>query len=534
MRKLLVLTLVVAAIAPLEALALTTADDTLAYVAMPLAVSDVCDVRGVQTDQVANLAVYLDQARVSPEGFIDVFRYVPVALTFNSGNRPDFVQWVGNEVDQGVIGDELVSAMEGRIRIYGGITVPRTSRRRYDRPYYDVAFEPDYVPIDVQQYCENELVDPFALIDMPVAVADVCDLGVPYDRAGRFVAELDLGDVAPWQTVELLRYAPPALFATGYGQPDFVQYVYEQRTGGLGGGFLARAASQRLSTYYGDARIEAIPPASFGRNRISTEAVRTYVSPADPAYVTPLVRTRIASGFAPGRAFQSPVPAPQIAPSPQVTRLLGGNGGRAVVSSPAQAHRELERATWAEREAAHRTIPPGSPLVAGAPPGSPLVAGSPHVREAGHRMIPTGAATIGPTPPIVATTHRGEGRHEQIPATGGFRTFAPPANIAHRPVEGVIETRHSGGRVRVATPGAVVAAPPQVIHPRGQPQVASQPLVVSQPKVSVPHVEVSHVPPGPPRPVVTAAPQPQVLQNNGHNGAPGGNPPGQKKKGKDQ
>jgi len=93
MRKLALLTLFLTVLVPLKARAFNTttlnpADDTLAYVAMPLAVSDVCAVRGVQTDQVASLTAYMDQAQVSPEGFIDVFRSFTAAgggLTSSSG-----------------------------------------------------------------------------------------------------------------------------------------------------------------------------------------------------------------------------------------------------------------------------------------------------------------------------------------------------------------------------------------------------------------------------------------------------------------
>lgn len=55
--------LIAVAIVPLQAKALNTYDrgDILSFVAMPLAVSAVCDVRGVQTDRVGQLAAYMDQ-----------------------------------------------------------------------------------------------------------------------------------------------------------------------------------------------------------------------------------------------------------------------------------------------------------------------------------------------------------------------------------------------------------------------------------------------------------------------------------------
>jgi hypothetical protein len=556
MRKLLLLTLFVAAVAPLKAHALITADDTLAYVAMPLAVSDVCDVRGVQTDQVASLAGYMDQAQVSPQGFIDVFRYAPVALVYSNGRRPDFVRWVGSEVDQGVNGDELVSAMEGRLRTYGDLSIPRSYRRRYERRYYDVAFEPDYVPIGVRRYCERELLDPFALIDMPVAVTDVCDLGVPYDRVGRLVVELNLGDVAPWQTVELLRYASPALLEGGYyGQPDFAQYVYDQRIGGLRGYGLVQVASQQLTAYGVAPQIDAVPQAYIGRNSFAPVA-QSYMDPISPAYVPQVVRTRVTSGLGSGRALQAPLAAPVVAASPQVSRLLGERGATSVVSSPAQARRELAQTTKAEREATRGGYVPHS--------GIPVGQGPQNFRERGGRMVPVGGATVAPSQPGFAAARGGQGRHEHVAAPGGFTTFAPPAAVEqHRPAEG-------GGRGHVAAPRTFVAppqvaAPPQVMERHGrqhvasgppvfaQPQAVEQPRVFAQPRAAEqrraapqpqvatqPAVSIPPPPPQqhghggpPPQAAVAAAPAPQPAAQ-GHGGPPAGNPPGQKKKGKDQ
>jgi hypothetical protein len=559
MRKLLLLTLFVAAVAPLKAQALITADDTLAYVAMPLAVSDVCDVRGVQTDQVASLAGYMDQAQVSPEGFIDVFRYAPVALVYSNDRRPDFVQWVGSEVDQGVTGDQLVSAMEGRLRTYGDLSIPRSYRRRYEPRYYDVAFEPDYVPLGVRRYCERELLDPFALIDMPIAVTDVCDLGVPYDRVGRLVVELDLGDVAPWQTVELLRYSSPALVEGGYyGQPDFAQFVYDQRVGGLRGYPLVQVASQQLTAYGVAPQIDPVPQTYIGRNSFAPVA-QSYMDPISPAFVPQVVRTRVSSGLGSGRTLQAPLAAPVVAASPQVTRLLGERGPASVVTSPGQARRELAQTTRAEREATRGAYVPQS--------GFPVAQTPQNFRERGGRMVPVGGAAVASPPPGFAAARGGEGRHEHIAAPGGITTFAPPAGLEHRPTEG-------GGRGHVAAPRTFVAppqvaAPPQVMERRGREHVASGPPVFAQPRtveqpqvfaqppavdqhhvaqhpqvVAQPAVSVPPPPPQqhghggpPPQAAVAAAPAPQpAVQGNGHGqgGPPAGNPPGQKKKGKDQ
>src|SRR5262249_30688753 len=185
MRKLSLLILFLAVIAPLKSQALITTDETLSYVAMPLAVSDVTAVRGVQTDQVAQLVTLMDEAQVSPQGFIDVFRYVPVALVYNNGNQTNFVNWVQGQINDGVTGDRLVTVMERRLTTYGNNVVRVSEARSYVRP--QVVFERDYVPAGVTTYVERQLVEPFALIDMPLAVDNVVALGVPFDRVGNFV-----------------------------------------------------------------------------------------------------------------------------------------------------------------------------------------------------------------------------------------------------------------------------------------------------------------------------------------------------------
>ncbi len=579
MRKLALLTLFLTVLVPLKARAFNTttlnpADDTLAYVAMPLAVSDVCAVRGVQTDQVASLTAYMDQAQVSPEGFIDVFRYAPVALVYGSGRRPDFVQWVGTQVSDGVAGDQLVTVMERQLQTYGGdvVSAPRTYRRHYYEPryyepdYYDVAFESDYVPIGVRRYCERELLDPFALIDMPVAVADVCDLGVPYDRVGRLVVQLDLGDVEPWQTVELLRYAPPALLVSDFGQPDFAQYVYDQRVGGLSGYALVQITSQRLLTYNVVPQIDPVPQVYTGRTAFAPVA-QNYVSPIDATtFVPPVVRTRIASGVAPGSGFQQPLAAPAgapvAAPSPQVTRLLGERGSGAVVSNPGQARRELAQTTRAEREATRGTYVP--------PTGFPVAQTPQNFRERGGHMVPVGGAAVAPAQSNFTAARGGEGRHGRGAAPEQFRTFNPPTEIQHAPPpQTAIESRHGlgNGHEHVAGPRTFVAPPPQVMEPRGGRHIESGPQEFAPPRAVERHVEQHHevaqpraveqpkvvaqpnfAPPPPPPPqqhghgggpppqAVVAAPPPQpAAQANGRGqaGPPPGKPQDEKKKGKD-
>jgi len=53
------------------------------------------------------------------------------------------------------------------------------------------------VPVRVQRYSEHLLLDSLALVDMPVAVTEVVNVGVPIARVGGLVVQLNLGQVSP-------------------------------------------------------------------------------------------------------------------------------------------------------------------------------------------------------------------------------------------------------------------------------------------------------------------------------------------------
>ena len=306
-------------------------DQLLSYVAMPLAVNEVTDVRGVQTDQVGRLVELMNQAGVSPDRFIEVFRFVPVALVLGDGRSSDFVPWVETEVQRGVVGDALVSAMEQRLTTYGSVvdvTAPRQTQR-VER----VVYERDYVPPQVRTYVVQRLYEPMALIDLPLAVAHVVDLGVPNDRVSRFVQQLNLGSVSPVQSVEILRYSPPALMVADLnGQPDLVQYVYDQRLAGATGYDLVRVIDRQLVYYDVSPQIDLVGPAQS--LTYAPLVVRNYVEPLDVRYVPPVVQSRFAG---------IRVMAPAVAASPQVERLFGERNGPKVVMAPGQIKKELRQ-----------------------------------------------------------------------------------------------------------------------------------------------------------------------------------------------
>ena len=508
--KRLALACLVLALVPLEAKAFVPVSDQtdlLSYVAMPIAVSSVCDVRGVQTDRVGDLVTYMDQANVPPADFVDVFRYVPVALVMRTDRRPDFVEWVHGQVSQGVTGPALVTAMETQLGTYGsGITVVshRTSTRyRHHRRYaysdyaYNDVFQDDYVPVVVRHYCDRELAEPLALIDMPVAVSSVYDLGVPVARVSNLAIELNLGGVPPVQFVELFRYAPAALVVDTAYAPDFVNYVHTQEVAGVYGLPLVQAIDQQLPVYGVNAQLDLTSPGYYYSpdnyyvpNYAPTAPrymAQYYVPPVDPAYVPPVVQTRIASGFA----------APATAAAPQVQRLLNAPNGAPnaapVVTNPAQARREMARQARAARQA---------PVAAPSPVFAP--------QQAAPMMAARGNG-------------RGHGRgHER--AVAAAPSFARPQPTPQfRPQPQPQFHGHGNGHGRGHQQAApVMAAPrpaPQVIqHGNGHGRGHGGPPMAAAPA---------------PAPVF-ARPAPQVIQQQPHgNGNGGGHvPPGQAKKGK--
>lgn len=103
---------------PLRAAALNT-QDLLAVVAMPLAVAAVSDMRNVPRNDLMDLVALLNQAGVPPAQFVEVVRYVPVALVTPAGNGPAFVDYVRTQEQQGLRGTQLVTVIEERYRTIG-------------------------------------------------------------------------------------------------------------------------------------------------------------------------------------------------------------------------------------------------------------------------------------------------------------------------------------------------------------------------------------------------------------------------------
>lgn len=108
--------LVLSVLAPRPASALEN-DDLLALVAMPLAVAAVSEIADVPVNQLMDVVTLLNDANVPPVQFVEVVRYVPVALA-EEQEAPLFVSWLRSNYDQGLRDFALVNSIEERYRTY--------------------------------------------------------------------------------------------------------------------------------------------------------------------------------------------------------------------------------------------------------------------------------------------------------------------------------------------------------------------------------------------------------------------------------
>lgn len=92
-------------------------EELLSLVAMPLAVAAVADLTGVPLDQLASLAGTLNNASVPPVQFVEVMRYIPVALVDPNGAQ--FVSFVRNQAAQGTMGMALITTINQQLPTYG-------------------------------------------------------------------------------------------------------------------------------------------------------------------------------------------------------------------------------------------------------------------------------------------------------------------------------------------------------------------------------------------------------------------------------
>lgn len=115
------LTMAMAAVAAMVAAPVAQSlqtEEVLDLVAMPLAVAAVSEISGVPAGDLTQLVRAMNETDVAPAQFVEIVRYSPVLLV-DTVNGPEVVTYVMNEVDRGITGDELVLALQERIRSTG-------------------------------------------------------------------------------------------------------------------------------------------------------------------------------------------------------------------------------------------------------------------------------------------------------------------------------------------------------------------------------------------------------------------------------
>ena len=128
MGKQLAIGVVAVALIPSRAAALDT-NDLLSLVAMPLAVAAVSHVTDVPTADLMDVVALLNEAEVPPPQFIEVVRYVPVALVVDSPDGQPFVDYVRTRTRDGLRGPALVTQIQDRYIVYGVPEVDLRPRR---------------------------------------------------------------------------------------------------------------------------------------------------------------------------------------------------------------------------------------------------------------------------------------------------------------------------------------------------------------------------------------------------------------------
>ncbi|HYU25869.1 MAG TPA: hypothetical protein VEO74_11740, partial [Thermoanaerobaculia bacterium] len=227
-------------ICALPAQALNT-KEFLSLVAMPLAVAAVSDLAGVPQDQFGDVITTLNQANVPPTEFVQVVRYVPVALVAQPvAQEPTFTQWLDSQT---VTGPALATRIDRRFATTYGVTpVVRTD----DIVYVDDSYIPPVVVTRLQP------IDPVAFAVMPLAVAAMSELtGIPQNQLADLALTLNQADVPPTQFVQVVGYAPQTLVVqqSPQPQPAFVDFVQTQTRQGIRGRALVTTIDRELPRF---------------------------------------------------------------------------------------------------------------------------------------------------------------------------------------------------------------------------------------------------------------------------------------------
>jgi len=385
MRKLALL--LALALIPAQAWAFNT-DQLLSTIAMPLAVTAVANVAGVPQSQLADLVTTLNQANVPPTQFVQVIRYVPVALVDQNGQP--FIAYVQQQTTQGVTGDALVNAIVDRLRTNYNVTPTLDLNAESTTIVVQDNYIPPVVLTRVTTLAPSGTtvdVDPLAVIGLPLAVAAVSNItGVSQTELANLVATLNNANVPPVQVVEVLRYSPVALVVDN-GQP-FVQFIQQQTAQGVTGPALVSVVVQQLQTYY-PPQTQIVVNRPAPRQRIFIE--RDFVP---PVVVTRLQELRLhPHGGPPGQLKK------QLGLQTGAEVVHGGKRGRKFVAAPvatpvAPAPVAVVPRAKPEKEHGHghgkrEEVRNPSPMISSSPAPAVVPAGPPG-KAKGHEGGPPG------------------------------------------------------------------------------------------------------------------------------------------------
>ncbi|HEX8254493.1 MAG TPA: hypothetical protein VF846_15215 [Thermoanaerobaculia bacterium] len=121
-------------------------EELLTLVAMPLAVAAVSEIADVPVSDLIDAVTVLNDAAVPPEQFIEVVRYIPVALVNEvTVDEPRFVDYIRTQEQQGVRGTDLVNAIEAQLAVYGYNDVELAVNRPRTIDVTDTTFVPKIV-----------------------------------------------------------------------------------------------------------------------------------------------------------------------------------------------------------------------------------------------------------------------------------------------------------------------------------------------------------------------------------------------------
>jgi hypothetical protein len=291
--------------------------DFLSLIAMPLAVAAVSDLNGVPQDQLSNVVYTLNQAEVPPTEFVQVVRYVPVALVGQPvvPQEETFTQWLDAQT---VTGPALVTRIDRRLSTTYGVT---QVIRPTEVVYVDDSYIPDVVVTRLQP------IDPVSVAAMPLAVAAVSELaGVPANQLGDLAFMLNQAAVPPAQFVEVVSYAPQTLVVQQpVAQPAFVDFVRTQTQQGVRGPALVTAINQELPRYsVAAARVHPHggPPGQL-KKQLGLQTGAEVVHGFKPGHqfgatttTQPVVITRVEHGHGHGRGH---VHAARVLPPPMAS-----------------------------------------------------------------------------------------------------------------------------------------------------------------------------------------------------------------------